>query len=136
MAKRRASRRNVSSLQQIQAAQAALRARLASIGTVPSGEVRPIEAMEGVQDAVAMDLHVEARRVLLTRLAALAKAEERLQDGGYGVCETCGEAIPVRRLEVLPEAPQCVACAEAAEARGLASAGSAASRRHLLLSAA
>lgn len=34
-----------------------------------------------------------------------------LQKGEYGVCESCGEAIPVARLEALPHATFCVSCA-------------------------
>jgi RNA polymerase-binding transcription factor DksA len=124
------------SLQRIRAVRAALRARLASVGTASSGEGQPIEVMERVQDAVVTEVHAGAQRVLLARLAALARAEERLQDGRYGVCETCGEAIPVRRLQALPEARQCVGCAEAAESRDATSPGLAAHRRHLLRSAA
>lgn len=37
-------------------------------------------------------------------------AMERLQQGLYGVCEDCGDAIPVERLEFKPEATRCVRC--------------------------
>ncbi|GAC1335079.1 MAG: hypothetical protein NVSMB17_17550 [Candidatus Dormibacteria bacterium] len=37
-------------------------------------------------------------------------ALKRLDDGSYGTCETCGQAIPRERLEALPFAGQCVAC--------------------------
>lgn len=36
----------------------------------------------------------------------------RVERGSYGVCESCGEAIPVARLEVLPYATFCVSCAK------------------------
>jgi DnaK suppressor protein len=40
-----------------------------------------------------------------------------LIDGGdYGICEDCGEEIPMARLEALPTATTCVTCAEAREA--------------------
>ena len=35
----------------------------------------------------------------------------RLREGKYGVCESCGTGIPIERLEVLPHATECVACA-------------------------
>ena len=38
-------------------------------------------------------------------------ALRRIESGGYGICEVCGEAIPVARLEVLPYATTCVTCA-------------------------
>lgn len=38
-------------------------------------------------------------------------ALKRVEAGKYGVCEVCGESIPVARLEVLPYATTCVSCA-------------------------
>jgi DnaK suppressor protein len=38
----------------------------------------------------------------------------RVKAGTYGICESCGEAIPVARLEVLPYATTCVNCARKA----------------------
>lgn len=39
-------------------------------------------------------------------------AQERVERGTYGICESCGESIPVARLEVLPYATFCVSCAK------------------------
>jgi DnaK suppressor protein len=36
----------------------------------------------------------------------------RVERGTYGICESCGESIPVARLEVLPYATFCVSCAK------------------------
>jgi DnaK suppressor protein len=38
-------------------------------------------------------------------------ALERLEKGDYGTCESCGEPIPVARLEAVPYATLCVRCA-------------------------
>jgi len=49
---------------------------------------------------------------------ALDKIEEALQrveDGTYGVCEECGGRIPKARLNAIPYAIQCVACAAGLE---------------------
>lgn len=35
----------------------------------------------------------------------------RLREGKYGICENCGNSIPIERLEVLPHATECVGCA-------------------------
>jgi RNA polymerase-binding protein DksA len=46
----------------------------------------------------------------------LAKVEEalaRIDEGTYGICDVCGEAIPVARLEALPYTKLCVKCASA-----------------------
>lgn len=44
-------------------------------------------------------------------LAELAAARQRLADGSYGRCESCGAAIAPGRLEARPTARTCVACA-------------------------
>jgi DnaK suppressor protein len=44
-------------------------------------------------------------------LAEIDLAVERLDDGTYGTCERCGDAIPAGRLEARPTARRCVACA-------------------------
>jgi len=38
-------------------------------------------------------------------------ALERVAAGVYGLCESCGKSIPLERLDVLPYATLCVACA-------------------------
>jgi DnaK suppressor protein len=55
-----------------------------------------------------MDLHLsaQARATVLEIDRALAKIE----DGTYGLCEQCGDAIPDPRLQALPHAALCVAC--------------------------
>lgn len=57
------------------------------------------EALEGV-DSV---LRAEARQIR----AALA----RIENGTYGTCANCGEAIPEERLAARPIATRCVKCA-------------------------
>jgi len=60
---------------------------------------------------------VERDRVLsLTALARrrideIDAAVRRLDSGAYGECRICRRAIPVDRLEAVPEASQCVSCA-------------------------
>lgn len=44
------------------------------------------------------------------RLKAIAAAFSRVEEGRYGICEECGEDIPVDRLKVLPFAAYCVDC--------------------------
>lgn len=47
----------------------------------------------------------------------IRKALQRIEAGGYGVCEGCGGEIPVERLRARPSATLCVPCQEAAERR-------------------
>lgn len=46
---------------------------------------------------------------------AAAAALKRISDGTFGRCTACNEWIPRGRLEVVPYAPLCVTCQEAAE---------------------
>ena len=48
-------------------------------------------------------------------LADIEEALRRLQDGTYGRCLTCGQPIPVRRLEAIPWAVRDVVCEEQLE---------------------
>ena len=44
-------------------------------------------------------------------LDAIERAAKRLEAGTYGRCLRCGESIPAERLEALPAAETCLACA-------------------------
>ncbi|WP_432075804.1 TraR/DksA family transcriptional regulator [Streptomyces wuyuanensis] len=50
-------------------------------------------------------------------MADLDLALERLEQGSYGRCETCGGPIPAERLEARPAATTCVRCAAAPRRR-------------------
>jgi len=60
---------------------------------------------------------VEPDRVLPVLERAKRRIEEidaalhRLDAGTYGACRSCRRPIPVPRLEAVPEATQCMACA-------------------------
>jgi|HubBroStandDraft_4_1064222.scaffolds.fasta_scaffold888227_2 DnaK suppressor protein len=43
-------------------------------------------------------------------LAELERAEQRMADGTYGICEQCGAALPSERLAARPAARTCVQC--------------------------
>jgi DnaK suppressor protein len=43
-------------------------------------------------------------------LAEIDQALQRLAAGGYGACHDCGDAIPLARLKLAPQAIRCVAC--------------------------
>jgi RNA polymerase-binding transcription factor DksA len=44
-------------------------------------------------------------------LAEVDAALQRLDSGTYGVCEVCGQPIGAARLDALPAARTCIACA-------------------------
>ncbi|MBO0702069.1 MAG: TraR/DksA C4-type zinc finger protein [Candidatus Dormibacteraeota bacterium] len=87
-----------------------------------AGLSRPIAESNG--DVITHDYEDTDFAALLTdrdisdRLLALLDnnrdqvehAMQRLQQGLYGICEDCGEAIAPERLEFKPEATRCVRC--------------------------
>lgn len=44
-------------------------------------------------------------------LAKTKEALRKVDEGTYGICETCGKAIPVERLDALLHVTECVECA-------------------------
>ena len=61
----------------------------------------------GFERAQVLGLLAGARR----DLDAIERAGSRLAAGGYGRCLRCGAPIPAERLEALPAAETCLACA-------------------------
>ena len=57
----------------------------------------------------AKELSIEQNTIDL--LGKVRHALLRIEAGSYGICESCGKAIPVQRLEALPYATLCVECA-------------------------
>jgi len=51
------------------------------------------------------------------RITQVERALDRLDDGQYGWCERCGNAIPVERLAAFPSATLCVSCKQLEERR-------------------
>jgi DnaK suppressor protein len=44
------------------------------------------------------------------KLQAINEALEKIREGGYGICEECGDKIGMGRLKVMPLAKYCVSC--------------------------
>ena len=44
-------------------------------------------------------------------IRVIQSALNRIDNGTYGVCESCGEVIAEMRLQIVPETMQCVDCA-------------------------
>ncbi len=66
----------------------------------------PEGATIGFERAQLTSLLAAARQ----RIAEVDDALHRVDSGGYGVCEGCGQRIPGERLAVRPFARRCVAC--------------------------
>jgi DnaK suppressor protein len=46
----------------------------------------------------------------------IKKALERIDNGTFGICETCGEDISIKRLKARPVTTQCIDCKTKEEA--------------------
>ena len=51
------------------------------------------------------------------KLNAIDEALERMRDGSFGICEDCGQKIPLGRLEVMPFTTMCRDCKSLQEKR-------------------
>lgn len=88
-----------------------LQRRLASIKADAGQEHSPDseeQAQERENDEVVDAIGDETRQ----SIREINQALRRLEEGSYGVCESCGQAIAAARLQALPEATRCIECAE------------------------
>ncbi len=69
------------------------------------------QAQERENDEVIDALGNEA----VLELRKINRALDRMSEGDYGFCLSCGREIPEQRLEVMPYADLCVKCAQARE---------------------
>ncbi|MGV1009627.1 MAG: TraR/DksA family transcriptional regulator [Dermatophilaceae bacterium] len=61
------------------------------------------------------DQEISLANISRDKLAQSRHALHRLDDGSYGVCESCGHAIGKFRLQAAPRATLCRSCKEKAE---------------------
>jgi len=73
------------------------------------GRLSRMDALQGQ----AMSQELERRRRI--ELRNIEAALKRIEEGDYGYCVDCGEAIAEKRLNYDPAAARCIACAERAE---------------------
>jgi len=65
---------------------------------------------DGTSIAVERITQVAAHEGLGAVLAEVVRAQAKLADGSYGVCDRCGRPIPVERLDARPWAVTHVVC--------------------------
>ena len=66
---------------------------------------------------VNQSLTFELRNRERVMIAKINTALKKIQDGSFGLCETCEEEIEKRRLEARPFSTLCVSCQEQHEHR-------------------
>jgi DnaK suppressor protein len=68
---------------------------------------------EGTNQAIERITQVDAAKKLDAKLRDVERALAKLDEGTYGVCDSCGESIGTERLGAIPWATRCVRCASA-----------------------
>ena len=69
-----------------------------------------------MEESMSVELRTRDReRKLLRRIN---QALQKLHNGGYGYCSSCGGEIGLRRLEARPVSERCLACQSAEEEEG------------------
>lgn len=68
-------------------------------------EADPTDAADNIEE---LAINVPMVADLQKRLKDIDDALEKMDDGGYGTCETCAELIPFDRLEADPAARTCI----------------------------
>jgi len=81
-------------------------ARTVELDQTRMGRLTRMGALQGQAMAV------ELQRRQLIELQQISAALGRIDNGDYGYCLMCGEAIAIKRLELNPATPLCITCAE------------------------
>jgi DnaK suppressor protein len=66
---------------------------------------------DGTTEAVSRLTDIGVGQSLEQTLARTERALRKLDEGTYGICDDCGEAISPGRLRALPEGVLCLKCA-------------------------
>jgi DnaK suppressor protein len=94
----------------------ALRERRGAITKAPergSGVSFGKRVGDGTTEAVSRLTDVGVVDSLNATEERIERALAKLDEGSYGICDRCGEPIPLARMEAAPESVLCVACASA-----------------------
>ena len=99
---------------QLEQERAELRRQLAELGFGEDGGLNydsnfadssQVTAERGEAEALASSLR--------DALDEVERALQKMEDGTYGICQSCGNPIAEARLEAMPAAAYCITCASA-----------------------
>jgi DnaK suppressor protein len=100
----------------LEARRAAASERVAELAKAPElGEAQGFGKRigDGTTEAISRLTDIGVGRTLESGLARTERALAKLDEGSYGICDRCGNEIPPRRLEAMPDSVLCVQCAAA-----------------------
>jgi DnaK suppressor protein len=102
----------------------ALKDELEAIAQAGAEAARPVELDQAKvgrlsrMDAIrSQAMSIETQRRHAAELGRIKMALARIEEGEFGYCQTCGQAIAVQRLDIDPAAHLCIDCANKAEDR-------------------
>jgi DnaK suppressor protein len=105
----------------LRAIEAALRARKADLDERLAAFSRPPERGallgfgkrigDGTSEAVSRIRDAGVGERLETSADRISRALAKLDDGTYGICDSCGQPIAPARLKAVPESVLCIECA-------------------------
>jgi DnaK suppressor protein len=76
------------------------------------------DEVDEIQASERREIGFATRELLVGRVNRIVTALERLDEGAYGTCVECSEAIAPARLRALPEVETCVRCQDRRERLG------------------
>ncbi|MBI1735663.1 MAG: TraR/DksA family transcriptional regulator [Candidatus Rokubacteria bacterium] len=85
---------------------------------VPGDNSPFADEVDEIQANERREIGFATRELLVERVNRLVAALDRLNEGEYGQCIECGEAIAPARLRVMPEVATCVRCQDRIERFG------------------
>lgn len=78
----------------------------------PNFEQEDFDMEEAADEVEEYVNRLPLEQALELKLNATNDALEKIEKGTYGKCDNCGEEIPVKRLEAIPETKICLKCKE------------------------
>jgi RNA polymerase-binding transcription factor len=72
---------------------------------------------DGTNEAISRRNDIGVGNSLVVTEERLERALAKLEEGSYGLCDSCGSPIAPGRLEVAPESALCIECASAEVSR-------------------
>jgi DnaK suppressor protein len=66
---------------------------------------------DGTTEAISRLTDIGVGSSLESTIGRTERALAKLDEGTYGICDSCGEPIAPARLEAMPDVAQCVTCA-------------------------
>ena len=65
---------------------------------------------EEATESLEFEKRLALEKQLYEQLAEVEHALQKIEDGTYGLCDSCGQPIAENRLEALPQASLCIEC--------------------------